>query len=180
MQIINEILDDNLEVASEAHLWLADSYNSLPDYRQNYEICGNKSPVNPDWQSPFIGKSIEEAANFVRNAPKPPKPLCKELFAVLQKDRFQRSGELLFCRIFPVGGQVDMTENEIEGAEGYRRAGRSIMCKVISGEGQHENGNTSEGEFEVQMVEMEANQVGTNFSVFERHTWWEFGLSGYA
>lgn len=70
-----------------------------------------------------------------------------------------------------------MTENEIEGAEGYRKAGRSLMCKITSGEDQHES--KENGEFEVQMIELEADQVGTNFSLFESYTWWEFGLSGY-
>jgi len=73
----------------EARLWLADSYNSLPNYRPNYKIHGNRSPVDQNWQSLFVGKSLADAANFVRNAPKPPKPLCTELFAVLRKERFQ-------------------------------------------------------------------------------------------
>jgi hypothetical protein len=156
---------------------LADSYDTLPDYRPNHEIRGNRSPVDSNWQSPFVGKTIAEAANFVRNAPKPPKPLCTELFAVLQKDRFQRNGKLLFCRIFPEGGQVNMTENEISGAEWYKKNDRSLMCKITPGEGQHDNVDL--GEFEVQMIEMNANQVGTFFSLFERPTWWQFGDCDY-
>lgn len=132
-------MDDNLERSGEARLWLADSCDSLPDYRPNYKIHGNRSPVSPDSQSPFVGRSIAEAANFVRNIPKPPKPLCKEMFAVLQKDRFERIGKLLLCRIFPVGGQVNMTENEIYGAEWYKKSGRSLMCRVTPGPGHVSN-----------------------------------------
>ncbi|GAB7322014.1 hypothetical protein MBLNU13_g03068t1 [Cladosporium sp. NU13] len=163
---LNKILDDNLELSGEAHLWLADSYNNLPNYRPNYKVHGNKSPVDSDWQSPFVGKSIAEAANFVRNIPNPPKPLCKEMFAVLQRDRFEQIGKLTLCRIFPVGGQVNMSENDVYGAEVYRKSGRSIMCRINPGAGQHTNGD--QGEFEMQMVEIKANDVADFFSLFER------------
>ena len=156
---------------------MADSYDNLPDYRPNYKIYGNKSPVDLDWQSPFVGKSISEVANFVRNIPKPPKPLCKEMFAVLQKDRFEKIGKLLLCRIFPVGGQVNMTKNEVYGAQAYRKSGRSLMCRITPGPGQHEN--EVMGEFEVQMIEIKANHVADFFSLFERHKWWQFGDCRY-
>ena len=96
---------------------------------------------------------------------------------MLQKDRFQQTGKLLFCKILPMGGQVNMTENEIFGAQGYRKDGRSLMCAIARGEDQHEN--EDKGEFEVQMVEMKADHVADFFSLFERHTWWQFGESGY-
>lgn len=41
---------------------------------------------------------MRDALNFIRNAPKPPKPLCKVFCAVLQKDRFEQHDQLLICR----------------------------------------------------------------------------------
>lgn len=71
-----------------------------------------------------------------------------------------------------------MTENEISGVEWYKKNGRSLMCKITPGEDQQSK-NEDMGEFEVQMIEMNADQVGTFFSLFERHTWWEFGDCDY-
>jgi hypothetical protein len=156
---------------------LADSYTSLPDYRPNYKVCGTRSPVEADWQSPFVGKSIADVANEVRNVPKPPKPMCTLYFAVLQKDLYERTGKLLFCKILPEGGEVDRTTNEIYGAEMYRKQGRSLMCEITSGESQDESGD--KGEFEVQWIEVLPKNVGVFYSVFERHTWWELGDCAY-
>jgi hypothetical protein len=96
---------------------------------------------------------------------------------VLQRDRFEQKGKLLLCRLFPVGGQADMTENEVYGAEAYRKAGRSLMCRIASGEVQHKD--DGKGEFEVQMIEIQADHVAGFFSVFERHKWWQFGDCDY-
>jgi hypothetical protein len=156
---------------------LADTYDSLPDYRPNYRVHGTATPIDPSWQSPFICKSIADAANFIRNTPKPPKPLCKEFFPVLQKDRFERSGKLLICKILPEGGEDDMDENEESGTEEFRKAGRSLMCRETSDEQLHEG--SSDVEFEVQMIEMDHQLVGAFFSAFDRDTWWEFGDRNY-
>jgi hypothetical protein len=42
---------------------------------------------------------LQEAVAFVRNAPKPPKPLCKVFCAVLDKERYQLHGQLLFVKV---------------------------------------------------------------------------------
>lgn len=70
-----------------------------------------------------------------------------------------------------------MTNNEIYGAEQYRKSGRSLMCRIVSGEGQQKV--EDKGEFEVQMIEMKVGHVASFFSFFERHTWWQFGDCGY-
>lgn len=70
-----------------------------------------------------------------------------------------------------------MTENEIYGAEWYKKSGVSLMCRVTPGPGQHKNGD--KGELEVQMVEMKAGHVANFFSLFERHKWWQFGDCAY-
>jgi hypothetical protein len=55
------------------------------------------APIDANWRSPFT--SLDEAVEFVRNAPKPPKPLCKAFCAVLEKKRYQEQGELLFAKL---------------------------------------------------------------------------------
>ena len=82
-------------------IWLADNedYESLPDFDGPVFIEGTKPTVEAAWQSPFIGKSLAEAVEWVRGIPKPPKPVCKVFFVVLQKDRFEQSGEVLICKI---------------------------------------------------------------------------------
>lgn len=80
---------------------------TLPDYA-GLAMSGTMSPIDPKWRSPFIGKSIPEAVAFVRNAPKPPKPLNKRYCAVLTKDELE-SGSLLICK-----SQEDETDIESE------------------------------------------------------------------
>jgi hypothetical protein len=93
------LLDSNKEDCQGAqYLWLADKYENLPDYADSLSAEGTATPVDPDWKSPFIGQTIHEAVDFIRNAPKPPKPLCKVFCAVLQKDRFEKDGVMLICR----------------------------------------------------------------------------------
>lgn len=80
------------------YLWLADTYAHLPDYHSGASAEGTATPIDAAWQSPFIGKTVHDALAFIRNAPKPPKPLCKVFCAVLQKDPFEQRNELLICR----------------------------------------------------------------------------------
>lgn len=179
MQTINKILDDNIEQAEHPALWLADSYSTLPDYLPNHKIYGTEDPIDDNWRSPFAGKSIEDAANFVRNAPKPPKPLCKQFFAVLQKDRFEQNGTILICKIlsdededddFANGGDDradDTATSSKEVQRGrIRDAGKAIVCKSI----------LEEGEFEVQILEAEADYAGTFFLGGNRYEWEELLL----
>lgn len=148
----------------------------MPDYRPNYRIDGIDGPVNPSWRSPFVGKSIEDAANFVRDAPKPPKPLCKRFFAVLQKDNFDHSITLLICKIVPDHDSDLESEMSEEGRNAYagvkeemtsriRDAGNSIIC----------NSATDDSEFEVQIQEFPIDYAGMFFAEGNRHEW-EQGL----
>lgn len=66
--------------------------------------AGTEAPVDAEWQSPFLDKSVQDAMVFIRDVPKPPKPLCKLFFAVLQKDRYEQHGQLLVCKA--VDGEV--------------------------------------------------------------------------
>jgi hypothetical protein len=164
-------------------VWLADTYDSLPDFHPKLQYSGTPHPVDQSWASPFVGKSIEDVANFIRNTPKPPKPLCKKFFALLQKDLYEKNGKLLICKVLPVGGEEDQDDTEEEGDEAYREHGRSLMCKVISDKSQgasdDEGDSEDEVEFEVQWIEGDAGHAETFFQAFERSDWWQFGEAGY-
>jgi hypothetical protein len=153
--------------------------------------------VDQSWTSPFVGRSIEDVANFIRNIPKPPKPLCKTFFAVMQKDLYDRKDKLFIYKILPVGGEEDQEEDEEDGSENeedsdgdeedgdkaFRANGRSLMCKVTSDKSQNasddEGDGRDEGEFEVQWIEVDAGHAETFFQSFQRCDWWQFGSAGY-
>ena len=101
----------NVEAGSEPYLWLADTYDTLPDWDPARPTEGTTSPVKETWRSPFIGSSIEEVAAFIEAAPKPPKPLCKRFFAVLQKQQYEEHKQLLIYKIpeAQVGGSGEHT-----------------------------------------------------------------------
>ena len=167
----------------------------MPDHIVGRRLSTTSTPIDQGWQSPFVGKSIEDAANFVRNAPKPPKPLNKIWFAVSQKERFKKNGKLLLCRILPVGGESDLEGDEEDRTEQFRAEGMSLMCKIHSdkqqktgeddikceGVGEVETQmqkmgvddlGEDEGEFEVQMKTMKAGKLGNWIGQDDAHFWW--------
>jgi hypothetical protein len=176
-------------------IWLADTYENLPDVRPTYMLEGTGWPISSSWRSPFVSKSIEDAANFVRNVSKPPKPLNKTWFAVMQKDRFEKSGQLLVCKILPIGGDPDLDENGQHGTKSYGSIGMSLMCKVhldkqqkdiedivkdedgrevevqMQGMGVSDPGE-DEGEFEVQMKSIEVGDLGNWIGSDDAKYWW--------
>jgi hypothetical protein len=84
-----------------SEIWLAsdEDYESLPEFNGPVFIEGTRPTIEDTWRSPFLGKSLAEAVAWVRSIPKPPKPVCKVFFAVLQKDRYEQKGEVLICKI---------------------------------------------------------------------------------
>lgn len=46
------------------HYWLADFYENIPP-ESVFAQEGTKLPIDPLWQSPFIGKTIEDVAKFM-------------------------------------------------------------------------------------------------------------------
>ncbi|KAK5166542.1 uncharacterized protein LTR77_008085 [Saxophila tyrrhenica] len=92
--MVNEVLQGNHDQASTNYMWLADSYDNLVDIDQSNKD-GNKRPqVDEQWHSPFIGKSVQDAAEFIKNCPKPPKALNKVHFAVLDRAMYESHGWL--------------------------------------------------------------------------------------
>jgi hypothetical protein len=106
--MINEALRMDMEEQGEPLLWLADTYDTIPDYDPaSPGAQGTLGPVDSNWRSPFIGSSVEEVASFIRATPKPTKPLSKLFFAVLQKERFEQSKQILIYKILDVAGAGD-------------------------------------------------------------------------
>ena len=110
-QTLNGILRANSEVTDEPYLWLADTYDTLSDYNPSNPPEGTSSTVDSAWRSPFIGSSLQDIAAFIEAAPKPPKPLCKEYFAVLEKKRYEQDKKLLIYKILetPTDHQSETT-----------------------------------------------------------------------
>jgi len=103
-QTINKILEDNEAETDVQYIWLADSYDTLPDANPPRTIQGTHAPISDEWRSPFIGQSLRQVANFIRDAPAPPKPIDKEYCAVLRKEDYENDA-ILICKIPPEGGE---------------------------------------------------------------------------
>ncbi|KAL1585713.1 hypothetical protein WHR41_05936 [Cladosporium halotolerans] len=111
---INKVLRDNSDNTGAQYLWLADTHDSLHDY-DGLTHEGTSSPIDPAWRSPFVGKTPADVTAFIRNTPKPPKPLCKAYYALLQKDLYEERGYLLICKV--IEGKRDPETIPIEGKE---------------------------------------------------------------
>lgn len=83
-----------------SYVQLADTYENLPDFINEDRQQVTEPNVAATWKSPFVGKSLEEIASWILGIPKPPKAISKTYFAVLQKEFYEREGEVLMCRIF--------------------------------------------------------------------------------
>jgi hypothetical protein len=89
---------------------LADTYDTIPDYNPADPPEGTSGKVDSEWRLPFIGCSLKEVVAFIQAAPKPPKPLCKLLFAVLQKEQYEEKKQLSIYRI-PDEGSEDKLQS---------------------------------------------------------------------
>ena len=107
-QIVNAVLSSNIQDMGGARvLQLADAYDSLPNWDRNAAPEGTEPSIATTWRSPFIGKSLLEVAAWIRRIPKPPKPINKTYFAVLQKDLYEQNKQVLICRLRGNGRRVE-------------------------------------------------------------------------
>jgi hypothetical protein len=61
--MIKEVLRLSREEHRGSYLWLADTYDTLPDYNpDNPGAEGTLALVDPNWRSPFVGSSVEAVA----------------------------------------------------------------------------------------------------------------------
>jgi hypothetical protein len=94
---------------------LADTYDTLPDYT-GLSPYGTKEPIDPNWRSPFIGKTVRDAVDFMRNTHKPPKPLNKRFCAVVTKDSL-RKHQVLICKSLDFESEQERLEDDEYGEE---------------------------------------------------------------
>lgn len=100
------------------HLVSTKDYDSLPDFNGPMAVPGTQPPIPPTWQSPFLGKSLEEIAEWVRGIPKPPKAVCKAFFAVLKKEVYEERGIVMICKVGEGDGKGDRDgDGDGEGGE---------------------------------------------------------------
>jgi hypothetical protein len=108
---VNNILESNIRdygvPRSMIHLASTKSYDPLPDFNGPMAVPGIQPPIPPTWQSPFLGNSLSEIAEWVRGIPKPPKAVCKAFFAVLRKEVFEERGMVVICKVGNGNGDSD-------------------------------------------------------------------------
>lgn len=93
--MVNEVLDKVAEEQGDNLLWLAeDKFENLPK-----ENCTTtKPPIPSTWRSPFIGKTIEDAFEYLSTIPLD-KSLGRDYIAVLNKRLYERKGWLVLYKI---------------------------------------------------------------------------------
>lgn len=103
LKTINKILEDNFNKAYCVTVWLADDYDTMPDFNALPHETGISVRLN--WRSPVVRKTAEDrrsladAVAFISNIPKSPKPINKAFFAALDKDLYEKTGKVLKCKI---------------------------------------------------------------------------------
>ena len=97
--MIDEVLRRPYDDVEHDYLWLADSYDNLVELPEGCDVRRHRPQVDAQWRSPFVGRTIREAAEFVRNAPKPPKALNKVHFVILEKAQYEDNGWLTVCKV---------------------------------------------------------------------------------
>lgn len=74
--------------------------------RQREELKEREAPISKEWKSPFIGKTLKDCVNFLREAP--PNPwLEPNFFAVINEDTPLDKNLITLCRIGNRVGEGD-------------------------------------------------------------------------
>lgn len=109
-QQINQVLQKSYDGANlnSWHLWLADSYTNTPRKQGDQYMDGTKPPVPKEWKSPFLGKTIPEAAEFIKKLPNEA-TVDWHHFVVIDED-FLKSGIVNLWRI----GDEDLKGDELD------------------------------------------------------------------
>ena len=92
------MLSDNLKTTrGSSDLWLADTYERLPDF-QGVKCIQGTMVADTTWQSPFLGQTLADASTWVRGIPKPPKAINKKYYVVLKREIFEKQGKVIICK----------------------------------------------------------------------------------
>ncbi|CAG8952868.1 hypothetical protein HYFRA_00007582 [Hymenoscyphus fraxineus] len=116
---INQILQTSYSGASLGswNLWLATSYTNAPRKQGDQYTDGTKPPVPKDWNSPFLGKSIPDAVEFMEGLPDE-STVDWHHFVIVGED-YLKSGIVNLCRIGDEelkGKEVDVLPCSVEHA----------------------------------------------------------------
>ena len=77
-------------------MWLVDSYENLPNYTG--KLIRGHTEVDSDWRSPWLGKSLDDLGEFVKNIDVTTKAIRRNYFAVLQKGSDEQDYKVLICK----------------------------------------------------------------------------------
>jgi hypothetical protein len=118
---VNEVLSSNIEDMGGARVvQLADTYDLLPNWDPNAAPEGIEPTITTTWRSPFIGQSLVEVATWIRHIPKPPKPINKTYFAVLQRELYEQNKQVLICRVRRKGCRVETIPMDARSIGGFQ------------------------------------------------------------
>ena len=73
-----------------------DTYENLPDYTGN-SISG-QTEVDSNWRSPWVGKSLDDVAEFVKDIDRATKGISRSYFAILQKGLDEQDYDVRICK----------------------------------------------------------------------------------
>lgn len=91
LQKLQKWLVENREYDGDAWrdmFWLADNHDTIAAMPSDTEEgTSSETPIDPHWQSPFVGKPIDDILNFMENIPQSHRELVdSHHFVVLDKD----------------------------------------------------------------------------------------------
>ena len=119
-QAITRFLDANCKSLGHAFLWLTDTHENLPDYTD--KLIWGQTEVDEDWRSPFVGKSLDDAAELVKSIDTAVKAVARNYFAVLLNSDHERGYGVLICKTpnEAVGRtEVQYTEYQVDKISGF-------------------------------------------------------------
>lgn len=100
LEMIEDILKGTAkEMSYIYYYWLADDYSTLPQEQENGQIEGTIPPLPRTWRSPFLGATVEQAFEYVKDAPG--ELLNRKHIVVLDKQLFE---ERRMLRVFRMEG----------------------------------------------------------------------------
>ena len=96
----------NFEAAWE--LWVAtDNYDDAPQNRDDNELPeGSQAPISPNFTSPFAGKTLEDCAKWLQQAPSEV-AVNKKYFNAMD-EHSQEDDTVLVCRIVDISPSGDV------------------------------------------------------------------------
>ncbi|KAF2113500.1 hypothetical protein BDV96DRAFT_661639 [Lophiotrema nucula] len=95
---VDELLEEARKGGGDVHcFWLAkENYDDAPKRETGKAHEGDAPPISRDYTSPFIGKKVEDVADWLRNKPDST-DLDLHHFAIL--DKTAQDGKIVICRI---------------------------------------------------------------------------------